>query len=125
MAKMWKGPCARLKAAYADSDIWAKLHRWAGRQRIYGDSDHEATIATIYRLSGGNGSYARHDLETITESHGDPYLLFFHGYARHAAVDSEFFALYARYLERLAEDIVLDGHSIVKKLGQAADAFLP
>jgi hypothetical protein len=50
-------------------------------------------------------------------------LTVFTGSHKFTPLDGDLLQLHHAYLESLAESIVLDGHAITDKLGQAVDAF--
>jgi hypothetical protein len=117
---MWRGPSAAMKAAEADP-IWAKLHRRNGRLGVFCTVDNGGRQASFYSISKRGGEFYQHDLG---ESAGDdPMLTVLHGSHSFTPLDGDLLQLHHAYLESLAESIVLDGHAITDKLGQAVDAF--
>lgn len=120
MARMWRGPSAEMKAAEADP-LWAKLHRRNGRLGIFCDVDNAGRIASFFRVAQQRGEFYRHELGVVEGA--DPMLSVLRGSHEFTPLDGDLIQLHHAYLERLAEDIVLDGNSVVSKLGQAVDAF--
>lgn len=120
MPNMWHGPSAELRAAEADP-LWAKLHRRNGKRGIFCNTSPDGRTASFYAIQKQRGEWYQHDLGTAQGD--DPMLTVLHGSHTYAGVDPELIQLHHRYLERLAEDIVLDCRSVVTKLANAADTF--
>ena len=110
-----------MKAAEADP-LWAAIHRRNGRLGVFCNTTPDGRRASFFAITKQRGEWYQHDLG---EAEGDdPFLTVLHGSHSYAGTDGELIALHHRYLERLADDIVLDGRSVVRKLEAAADAFL-
>jgi hypothetical protein len=122
MTRMWRGPCEALKATNADA-LWAAIHRRGGRLNIACNVAHDGRSANFFRVEKIRGEWFQFDLGRVEG--GDPYSTVLAGYRRYTPLDAELLTQNHSYLERMAEDIVLDGNAIVAKLGQAADCFLP
>jgi hypothetical protein len=120
MARMWRGPCAALKAAEADP-LWAKLHRRNGRLGVFCNVTSDGRTASFYTISKQRGEWYQHDLGDAAGD--DPMLAVLHGSHSFTPFDGDLIQLHHAYLERLAENIVLDGRSVAAKLAQAVDAF--
>jgi hypothetical protein len=120
VTRMWRGPCEALKSAEADP-LWAKLHRRNGRLGVFCNVDQAGRQASFFSISKHRGEFYQHDLGDVTGA--DPMLTVLRGAHKFTPLDGDLIQLHHAYLERLAEDIVLDGGSIVTKLGQAVDAF--
>jgi hypothetical protein len=119
---MWRGPSAAMKAAEVNP-IWAKLHRRNGQLGVFCTVDNDGRQASFYRITKQRGEWYQHDLG---ESAGDdPMLTVLHGSHTFTPLDGDLLQLHHAYLESLAESIVLDGHAITDRIGQAVDAFLP
>jgi hypothetical protein len=54
MARMWRGPCAALKAAEADPS-WARLHRRNAERGVFCDMDNSGRAASFYTISKQRG----------------------------------------------------------------------
>jgi hypothetical protein len=122
MARMWRGPSAAMKAAESDP-LWASLHRRNACLGIFCNVTNDGRLASFYTISNQRGGPFQHDLG---ESSGDdPMLTVLHGSHTFTPFDAELMRLHHAYLERMSESIVLDGHSITRKLAQAVDAFVP
>jgi hypothetical protein len=122
MAKIWKGPCEALRRAHADP-LWAAIHRRAGRLFVACNIADNGRSGTFYRVEKIKGEWYQFDLGRAEGS--DPFSTALAGYRRFTPLDAELVAQNHQYLDRLAEDIVLDGRAIVRTLNQAADYFLP
>jgi hypothetical protein len=121
MARMWRGPCAALKAASADP-LWAAIHRRNGRFGVFCQVANDGRSASFFSVSKQRGDFYQHDLGPAEGA--DPFLTVLHGSHTYVGYDAELIQLHHAYLERLANDVVLDGGSVAHKLTQAADAFL-
>lgn len=120
MTRMWRGPCEALRAAYSDP-LWGAIHRRGGRLHIACTVTDDGRFADFYRIEKINGEWYRFDLGRVKG--GDPYFTVLAGYRRFTPLDAELIEQNHAYIERQAESIVFDGHSISIKLGQAVDAF--
>lgn len=121
-ARMWRGPCAALKAAEADP-LWNAIQRRNGRLGVFCSVTNDGRSARFFVIQKRrDGDYNQIDLGTAEGE--TPHLAVLHGSHQFVGYDAELIQLHHAYLERLAEDIVLDGNSVVRKLGMAADAFL-
>ena len=122
MARMWRGPCAALKAAEADP-LWAAIHRRNGRIGVFCTVANDGRSASFYSISKSRGEFYQHDLGQAEGA--DPYLAVLHGSHTFTGYDAELIQLHHEYLARLAEEIDVDCLMIAGKLKAAADAFLP
>lgn len=120
MTRMWRGPCEALRQASSDP-LWAAIHRRGGRLSVACTVAHDGRSADFYRVEKIKGEWYRFDLGRVEG--GDPYFTVLAGYREFTPFDPELFEQNHAYLERVAEDVVLDGRLIASKLGQAVDAF--
>jgi hypothetical protein len=117
MARMWHGPSVELKAAEADP-LWAAIHRRNAKLGVFCNTTPDGKAASFYTISGN----VQHDLGTVEGA--DPMLAALWGSHKFAGYDADLIQLHHSYLDRLAEDIVLDGYAIVRNLCQAVDQFI-
>lgn len=120
MARMWRGPCAALKAAEADP-LWAKLHRRNAKLGVFCNVESDGRAASFYTISKQRGDFFQHDLGGAAGD--DPMLTVLHGSHTFTPLDGDLIQLHHAYLERLAENIADAGQYVVRKLVQCADEF--
>jgi hypothetical protein len=120
MARMWRGPCAALKAAESDP-LWSALHRRNGKLGVFCNVSSDGRLAQFHTITKHRGEWYQNDLG---EAQGrDPFLTVLRGSHRFTPLDAELLDLHSRYLERLADEIAGDLHAVVTKLGRAVDAY--
>jgi hypothetical protein len=122
MTRMWRGPSPELQAARNDR-LYAEIIRRAGRLGISFSDNHQSgrklTASTISK--GKDGDWYQRDIGDVEAA--DPTLAVLWASHRFTPLDGELLGFHHQYLERLAENIVLDGHMIVSKLEAAAGEF--
>lgn len=121
MTRLWRGPSAELKATSSDP-LWAAIHRRGGRLNVACHVEHDGRSATFFRIEKVRGDFLQFDLGRVQGR--DPYSTVLEGYRRFTPLDTELLQQNHSYVERLAENVVLDGNSLVRKLGRAVDQFV-
>lgn len=122
MPKMWKGPCAELKADYDDL-LARRLHRRASRLLIAYYASHDGRSAEVHRIEKRAGEWYMVPLGT---AYGDDVPnLWLNIHLQYTPFDAELFEIGSAMILRRSEDIVLDCRHLTAKLEAVAEVFLP
>jgi hypothetical protein len=114
MSKMWKGPTPLLRAAHS-SPLWAAIHRRNGRLGVFCDSDTTGQALSAFAIrKGRDGEWYRHELGAVeSDTPLSAALKLSHEFTPY---DADLVSLHHAYIESLAEDVVIDGKALVKRI---------
>lgn len=113
MSKMWKGPCAELKADY-DDHLAQRLHRRASRLLISYTAAHDGRSAEVRQLWKRGEDYYYDVLGRVQG--GDVPNLWLNIHLRYTPFDAELFEIASAMILRRAEQLAGRMGGAVKRI---------
>lgn len=100
MSKLWKGPCAELKADYDDL-LARRLHRRASRLLISYRAEHDGRSAQVFRIEERRDGW--YQIPIGVAYGGDVPNLWLNIHLAHTPLDAELFEIASTMILRRAE----------------------